>query len=58
MDEYQHAELLGLAPEWMKFWIGQFLAIDTAADKRTTQSELFDGIFELVSGEVRMLQRN
>src|SRR6202023_1024187 len=58
MDENQRAELFGLGPERMEFRIRQLLAIDAAADQRAAQSELPDRNFELLGGEIRVLQGN
>src|SRR5215831_4756313 len=56
MDENQRAELFGLGPGWMKFRVRQLLAVDAAANQCAAQSELLDRIFELLGGEIRMLQ--
>src|SRR5215472_17432116 len=56
MDENQRAELFGLGPEWMKFRVRQLLAVDAAANQCAPQSELLDRIFELLGGEIRVLQ--
>src|SRR5215472_10384109 len=58
VDENHHAELLGFGPKWVEFGIRQLLAVDAAADQRAAQSEVFDGIFELRGGELRVLQGN
>src|SRR5216683_4069451 len=52
VDENHHVELFGLGPEWMKFRVGQLLAVDTAPDQNAPQSEPLDRIFELLGGEI------
>jgi len=49
---------LGFGPKRVEFGIRQLLAVDAAADQRATQSEVFDSIFELRGGELRVLQGN
>ena len=41
----------------MEFGIGQFLAGDAAADADAAEAELLDRVFDLLRGEVGMLQR-
>ena len=56
MDEDQRAERFGLGPERVQFGVGQLGAIDAAADQRATQAELLDRGFELLSGQIGILQ--
>src|SRR5689334_13152460 len=56
MNEDQRPELIGFRPEGMEFRIGELFAIDAPADQSSTQAELSDRRFELLGGEVGILQ--
>src|SRR5579883_2829893 len=58
MHEEQHTKFLGLCPERIELPIRKFLTFDAATDRRTAQSEFFHGFFQLIGGEIRMLQGN
>src|SRR6516225_4273958 len=56
VDEQHRAEFFGLCPDGMEFRIGKLLARDAAADGGSAQAELLHGVFELLRGEVGILQ--
>ena len=58
VHEEQHAELFGLRPEGIEAPVRQLLAFDAAADRGAAQSQLADGVVELLGGEIGMLQRD
>jgi hypothetical protein len=47
-----------LGPERAEFRVRQFRAIDAAADQGTAHGEPLDRVFELLGGEIGMLQRH
>src|SRR5258708_21088584 len=55
VNEQHSAEFFRLRPHRMKFGIGEILAQDIAADRRTPQALLLDGMFQLLHGEIRIL---
>ena len=57
MDEQHRAELFGLGPDRMKFWVGKILAQHAAADRRASQALLLDRGLKLLHREVGILQR-
>ena len=57
VHEQQHAELLRLGPERIELAIGQLLTFDAAADRRAAQSQLPDGLVQLLGRKIGMLQR-
>src|SRR5438094_3324991 len=58
VDEHQHAELLGLGPERVELRVGQILAGDAAAHTGAAQAVLLDALFQLLGGEVWVLERH
>src|SRR5882757_244713 len=56
MDEQAYGEFLGLCPYRMKLRIGEFDAIDNAADRRTLQPLLLYGCLKLLHCKIGCLQ--
>src|SRR6476469_8661378 len=57
MDEQHRAELFGLGPDGMKFWVGKILSQHAAADRSPAQALLLDRGLKLLHRQVRILQR-
>ena len=57
VHEQHDTQLFGFRPERIEPAIGELLALDAAADRGAPQSELSDGLIELVGGHVGVLQR-
>ena len=57
VHEDENAEFLALRPERMEFGIGQFLAGDAAGDADAAEAERLDRVFDLLRGEIGILQR-
>src|SRR5205823_1081615 len=57
VHEQQHTKLLCLGPERIELSIGELLAFYAPSDRSTTQAQLSDRLVQLISCEVRMLQR-
>src|SRR5262245_46268280 len=56
MQKDQDAELLGFGPHRVEFRVGQLLPSDATADRQSAQPQSLDRVFELLSGELRMLK--
>src|SRR5882762_7940922 len=56
MDENQAAELLRLRPERMELGVGELLACDVCADRAAAEAKLPYALFELLGGQIRVLQ--
>ena len=52
----EDAELFGLCPDRVELRVGQFLPGDAAADREAAQPQSLDRMFELLDGELGMLQ--
>src|SRR5215510_7282825 len=58
VHEQQHTEFLCLGPERIELAVGEFLALDAASDGGAAQSQLSDGLVQLIGCQIRMLQRH
>ena len=58
MHEDRRAKLLSLGPKRVKPWVGDMLAEDVTADRRTAMSEFVHRVLQLCGRELRMLQRD
>ena len=58
MNEHEHAERLGLRPEWVELRVADLLAVDAAADGRAAEPVLLHALFEQLGGKLGMLQRH
>lgn len=56
VQEDEGAEFLAFGPERMEAGIGEFLAGDAAGDADAAKTECFDGVFNLLRGEIGVLQ--
>jgi hypothetical protein len=56
MDEHEHAQLLGLGPEWVELRVGQLITGDIAANRNAPQALFPHTFLKLCGGKLWELQ--